>query len=212
MSIRSTHNKKNYKKQIHMNRLDDHINGFDDYIKCNLKPLPANATPDEVEAYVYAINEMDFAMLKAITSVHEHPITSLLVIAHFNENWPEHHNVYCEDMKDNVCHVFINDKWTTMGTKETIDKIVKNMSVNVMDMYKQASSFASDEAKETFHWKMACVESNNSNNIVRKILERDIKEILVNNKEMVKKSRRRWEAQQKAQPFNALSDIKTILC
>src|SRR5580704_12649857 len=47
-----------------------------------------------------------FDTIKVILDIENNPIIILLRVINFDENKPEGHNVYCEDMDDDVCHVY----------------------------------------------------------------------------------------------------------
>jgi hypothetical protein len=141
----------------------------------------------------------------------DHPIGALLRAVNFNRDKPEHHNVYCDSMKDGNCYVFTENGWETRGAIATINQIICEKSNDLQGIYNKISPSLNEQCTKHYNEFMMDLHVGHNDGRGRKRLEKHIKEILVNEKEIPKSTRKRWEALRKHQRDKILHyDINNI--
>ena len=60
-------------------------------------------------------------------------ISNLVKFLHFNKNLPENHNMYISDLNRNIAKIYNGNKWESVKSSETIDKIIDSIEIIIVE-------------------------------------------------------------------------------
>jgi uncharacterized C2H2 Zn-finger protein len=120
-------------------------------------------------------------------------IPHLLKHVNFNEKKPKYHNVYQPSLKDAYVMCYDGNKWNIRTRDDAIDDIMDNSKTYYEDMHEIQEEEMDETMKERFD---KCLESLDDERKIA-IWKGEIKLMLYNNREMIKKTKKRLEQQEK---------------
>lgn len=103
----------------------------------------------------------DRTLLKLV----QYPTTSimeLIKIIHFDEKYPENHNLMIDDFDDNVVHIFNGEKWVPESFDEKMKPILENKIKILKEVFESEieNNALDDEAREKYNRFLERYENN----------------------------------------------------
>ena len=126
------------------------------------------------------------------------PHETLTESVNFDPKKPQHHNVYCSDLKSGVGYIYENDRWVTKCLDEVLDMLVDSKTSDMIEMLEIGINYLSDMAKHKLRRAI-----DEARGVVigydgrtyppgsRNRLKRYMKHIIYNNREMVLDTKRK---------------------
>ncbi len=108
-------------------------------------------------------------------------VPHLIEYVHFNKKYPQFHNIYLPNLRQNVIVFFDNDKWKTKNKNEVIEQLINDKLGFLTDKFEELQDNLKDSAKRKFG---RFLNEHNSNNKVNEKLKDDIKLILYNGRNL----------------------------
>ncbi|AYV85413.1 MAG: hypothetical protein Satyrvirus15_10 [Satyrvirus sp.] len=136
------------------------------------------------------IKNLNYEDFKKIFGSNKHIIEELITQVNFNPDKPEHHNVYCADIKSGRGIVYEDNKWVHKQIEEILNTL---LDAKVEDLNKILSEMQNFLNKKTRNKIKKAIEDANYDSIPpgsRKKLMKYIKNILYNNKDMIIKTKK----------------------
>jgi len=131
----------------------------------------------------------------------------LLETVNFDPNKPQHHNVYCSDLKSGVGHVYEKDGWNTKCISEVLNKILDSKTSDIIKTLEINGDALNDKAKN----KLKCAIDQAREAIIghdgknyppgtRKQLMKYIKQIIYNKRNIVLNTKQKIKNNSNYQP------------
>ena len=116
---------------------------------------------------------------------------SMISNVNFNPEKPEHHNVYCSDLKSAYGVVYENKKWVTKKIDEILDLLLDAKIEDLNEILNEMGVFLNKKTRQRIKETIENADYSKPN--CRKKLKMYIKPLLYNNKEMIIKTRKLLE-------------------
>jgi hypothetical protein len=143
---------------------------------------------DLIEFCKDGIVSLSYEEYDEVTDPNDDPILKLIKLINFNAKKPEHHNVYCDNVKDGIGHVYENKKWQIKRMQDIINQLL-NAKINDLNeiitksgkkMDQQTLKHLTDAIKDIAGY----FPYGN-----RKLIGKYVSMLLVNDKEMIKRTK-----------------------
>lgn len=143
---------------------------------------------------------------------------SALKIVNFDPKCPKHHNVYCNDLKSGNGHVYGENGWSSKRLDEILEKILDSKTSDFNQLCDLFGDHLSEKTKDRIKNAIGEVRGIGYDGKIyppgaRKKLKTYIKNILYDNREMVKETRNKTLSRTKKQKprFDGIPSEEEIL-
>jgi hypothetical protein len=161
------------KREVDKLKMSQHITN-------NINVIAYNKTPD-----VSHLTNKDYVkiMNRGFSSV-----PKLIEAIHYNPDKPENQNVYIPNIKNNYAMVWNGDKWNLGNQDEIIDDMYDDKSNLLIEKLEELETVVNNKYPSVVKKFKRFIDGKDDDMIKNKI-KNDIKLLLYNNKEMIKKSK-----------------------
>lgn len=126
---------------------------------------------------------MGYISDRTLSKLIQYPTTSmieLIKLIHFDEKYPENHNIMIDDFDDNIVHIFDGEKWNPESFDDKMELLLKNKIEIIKKIYEAELQYGDldDETKEKYERFMKRYESRDKclmeyfSSSLRDVLER----------------------------------------
>lgn len=130
--------------------------------------------------------------IEILMSIRE-AIIRIIEKVNFDPNKPEHHNMLLKDLKSGYIEAFINNKWTTTKLSGFIYSLTQVKKKDIEQILEEMKKYITDDCAQTIKNSIENIKIEDAK--IMKLLKSYIKAVMYENKDMVEKSKRRYENQ-----------------
>jgi len=137
------------------------------------------------------ISSLDFNDFINITKSNNNPYEALIAAINFDSKKPQHHNIYYPDIKAACGQVYENKKWIEKKINEIVNILLDAKTEDFNTMLDKLGDTVSDKTRQNIINTIKDVDC--SKPVARKKLISYLKPLLVNNSDMVLKTKKLLE-------------------
>jgi hypothetical protein len=110
-------------------------------------------------------------------------VPRLIEYVHFNEKFPQFHNIYFSNLRQNLLMVFKENLWKMVDRNDAIEQLIDDKLEFLTDKFEELQGSLKESVKKKFN---RFLDEHENNFEVNKQLKKDIKLLLYNGRAMTK--------------------------
>ena len=154
-----------------------------------------NTVNINIKINAYGTEDMSKIAIRELKKIFKRGLMSvpaLLTEMHFNKNVPENHNVYISNMRDNYVLMFDGEIWRLKDRNEALQQLYEDKAGILETEYEKLIELLDEPTIKMFE-RFLEVKDEDDDNVKIKVIKKELKKILYENRKMVKKTRRENE-------------------